>query len=281
MSPGAVDLDWTVRVDARSPTEEQAKPPIFIVGCHRSGTSLLRMLLDSHPDISAGAEEASLSWLAHLDTDRWRTTLSNYGFSEDEWLAAVRSLFEPLHVRYAESQGKNRWAIKCPQNALLLEYIDKLYPTCQVVHIVRHPRDVVASNRRMYGKRRGAHYGGRWVHAVRSAEAVGAALGQDRYRSLRYEDLVSNPELILRSLLKWLGEPWSDDVLRFGDRTHSYRPRSTKKADPKFVIHTNSIGKGRLLGSVQSLLYVRVKANDLASTFGYRVLESQTRSRRH
>src|ERR1700722_10204495 len=169
----------------------EVRRPIFIVGCHRSGTTMLRELLDSHPRISSGREDISLFWLSKLDTDLWRITLRGFGYTEEDWFESVRRMVGDLHSRYAESQGKTRCAIKAPENALILDYINRVYPDCQVIHIVRHPRDVIASNRRKYGPKHGAFYGGKWVQHVRSAESDGPALGKERFRTIRYEDLVS------------------------------------------------------------------------------------------
>ncbi len=243
--------------------------PIFVVGCHRSGTTLLQMLLDSHPRISAGAEDPFLYCLSGLENDDWRKMLGRYGFSEDEWLERVRGLVEELHSRYAESLGKTRWAEKFPSNAKIIGFLDKLYPDCQVVHIVRNPRDVIASNRVMYGKAKGSFYGGRWVEHVRSAEVDGARLGSDRFRTIRYEDLVADPETVMKELIDWLGEPWSDDVLRFGERTHFYPPKLKTPEQKKKVVHTRSIGRGRSIDSLRPLLYVHLRARDLVRRFGY------------
>jgi hypothetical protein len=243
--------------------------PIFLVGCHRSGTSLLRILLDSHPRISAGPEDPLLFYLSLLDNDFWRSTLRGNGYTEEEWLTRLRGFFEDFQSRYAQSQGKTRWADKNPEHSLIIGFLDKLYPNCQVVHIVRNPRDVIASNRVKYGKKRGAFYGGRWVEHVRSAESDGAKLGSDRFRTIRYEDLVADPEKVLRDLVAWLGEPWSDEVLRFGERTHNYPPRIRKKEKQGGLVHDRSINRGKSMKLLVPLLYVRLRGGDLVRKFGY------------
>jgi hypothetical protein len=245
------------------------KDPIFIVGCHRSGTSLFRMLIDSHPNISSGPEEQSIFYLSHLRNEGWKKTLDQYGMSQEEWLNMVRSIVEELQGRYAASQGKTRWAEKCPENSLIVDYLDELYPTCQVIHIVRHPKDVIASNRVKYGPKPGAYYGKRWINHVGRAETLGARLGPERFTTIKYEDLVSDPEAVLKRIFEWLGEPWSDQVLRFGERTHYYPVRMKVDGEKKFKLHTDSLGHGKSRGTFLPLLFIRLRANDLAKRFGY------------
>lgn len=251
--------------------------PIFIVGCHRSGTSVLRRSLDSHPRISSGLEETSLWRLAKDDDDLGRERRAGYGVSEDEWFGMVRSMAETFYLRYAASAGKTRWALKLPENALVIDFLDKLYPDCQVINIVRNPRDVIASNRKKYGPRSDWFYGARWVHYVRTAEKTGPRLGVDRFRTIRYEDLVSDPALVLKDLVEWLGEPWSEEVLKVGGRTHKF-PATLKQQEElkegevrKADIHTNSVGNGQGDRSFLAVAYVRLKGNDLVKKYGYNI----------
>jgi Sulfotransferase family len=248
--------------------------PIFLVGCHRSGTSMLRMLFDTHPRISAGREDISIYWFSQMNNDDWRTILQSFGLDEGEWLDMMRNAIETLHGRYAASQGKTRWAAKCPENSLVVDYLDKLYPTCQIIHIVRNPRDVIASNAKMYGKSFGFRYGRRWVNHVSKAEAIGTGLGPKRFKTIRYEDLVSNTEDVLKETFEWVGEAWHPDVMRFGERTHGFPARLKTDEDRKFVVHTNSVGRGSNafhLDSVAPMLYVRAHGSGLARRFGYKL----------
>lgn len=246
--------------------------PIFIAGCYRSGTSMLRQILDAHPRISSGAEDPSLYSIAQTDTEMLARTLSHCGYPAEQWYSNVRHLVEDVHRRYAESQGKTRWALKAPENSYIIPYLDKLYPDCQVVHIVRHPRDVIASNRKKFGTNNTAFYGGRWVAMVRAAEKGGAGLGAGRFRTIKYEDLVRDPETQLAGLLEWLGEPWDERVLRPDERTHRFpaRVKANGKVRP---ITADSIGKGSgyVKDDVRSLLYVRLKGGDLLQRFGYQI----------
>jgi Sulfotransferase family len=243
--------------------------PIFIVGCPRSGTSILRMTLDSHPRISAGPEEASLYWLSQTDGEVDVTRREGYGVSEEKWREMVREIVGSVQSRYAASQGKTRWALKHPELANRLPWVDRVYPNSQVIHIVRSPRDVIASCQKKFGLNASAEYGRRWVRYVRHAEDDGKKLGPDRFLTIRYEDFAAKPEIILREVVEWLGEPWSDEVLQPYSRSHRFPVMPTESKVP-VAIHTGSIGKGRgQLLSLPSLMFVRMNGKDLVDRFGY------------
>jgi Sulfotransferase family len=244
--------------------------PIFIVGCPRSGTTILRLALDSHPRISAGPEEATLYWLQRNDNDVAGTRRAGYGVSEEQWCEMVRGIVESVQRPYAESQRKTRWALKHPELALVIPWVDKVYPDSQIIHIVRHPRDVIASNQRKFGPRKGVEYGDRWVRYVRSAETEGARLGSDRFRTIRYEDLASEPERVLRDTVEWLGEPWSEDVLWPHGRTHEF-PVVRREKSHRVSINANSIGRGRYGAPRLALTYVWLEGSDLTEKMGYKV----------
>ncbi len=132
------------------PDDTASPRPIFIVGCPRSGTTLLRRIVDSHPSISCGPETRILWGFRTMEENNW-DSLVGFGLSRHQWHANVRDFFETLHRNYAEQQHKPRWADKSPDYALMLDYIDELYPECQIIHIVRNPRDVIDAWRRFYG----------------------------------------------------------------------------------------------------------------------------------
>ena len=146
---------------------------------------------------------------------------------------------------------------------------DEVYPNSQVIHIVRSPRDVIASCQKKFGRDASVEYGRRWVRYVRNAEDAGKNLGSDRFLTIRYEDFAAKPEIVMREVVEWLGEPWSDEVLRPYSRTHRYPVVATESKVP-VAIHTGSVGKGRgELLSLRSLLFVRMNGNDLIERFGY------------
>ncbi len=247
--------------------------PIFVVGCPRSGTTLLRLILDSHPSISAGPESRFLWGIRAIEERNW-STLTGFGLSLEEWHANVRSLFEAFHLRYAEHTGKTRWADKSPDYALMLDYIDALYPDSQIVHIVRDPHDVIDAWRRFYGVKSMHRAARSWVRYVRSAHEFADRKGGDRVLELRYEDLVRDPEPTLRPLFSWLGEPWSDDVLDYADRPHAFGAQPLRLEDERWAqrnakVRTTSIGVGHGASTALPFVVVRRTGGELLKVFGY------------
>jgi len=249
------------------------RPPIFVVGCPRSGTTLLRLILDSHPSISAGPESRFLWGIRAIEERNW-ATLAGFGLERAEWHAQVRSLFEAFHLRYAQHQGKVRWADKSPDYALMLDYLDVLYPAAQVVHIVRDPRDVIDAWRRFYGRRSMYRAARAWVRYVGAAHRFAQQRGETKVWELRYEDLVGRPEPTLRALFGWLGEPWDPGVLDFADRPHSFGAAPLREEDERWArrngrMRTSSIGVGHGMSTALPFVVVRLRGRELLEEFDY------------
>lgn len=189
--------------------------PIFIIGPMGSGTTLLRLMLDSHPHIAIPPETGFMrAYKAHrfvpfkITGRGWARRL---GWSDDELDGLLRDLYDTLFMRYAEQHGKRRWGEKTPLHTWHIDAMARLFPDARFVGIVRHPGGVVSSNMR------------RWKHpqvkAMRHYDRYARELARQaarrpkRFAVLRYEDLVLQPEPVMRELLEWLGEPWADEVL--------------------------------------------------------------------
>lgn len=199
------------------PSDE--RPPIFVVGCQRSGTTMLRLILDSHPNISCGPETRFLETLAAVTTQDWGR-LRRYGLTEEEWYGRVADFFGGILGDYARARGKVRWADKTPRYALQLDFIDKVFPTCQIVHVIRDGREVVLSHRKRWGLRSAGKAIIKWPRYIAAARGLGRRLPPGRYHEVRYEDLVTRTEPALRELMTFLGEPWSEALLHYDRFEH-------------------------------------------------------------
>ncbi len=191
--------------------------PIFLVGTMRSGTTLLRLILDSHERLAIANESGFLRAVAATkvipdqhDGDGW---YRRFGVSDEHMHERLRAFYDDIFSSWAQSQGKVRWGDKTPFHIDQLPLLNEIFPDAAVVGIVRHPGAVVASQ-----IRRGRDF----ASAVRSwrrsnLRLVRAATRpplRDRVTVLRYEDLVGDPEKTLRQLLDFLQEDWSPNLLR-------------------------------------------------------------------
>jgi hypothetical protein len=212
--------------------------PIFIVGSMRSGSTLLRLVLDSHPHIAIPSETGFMGGLrAVKDVPQWKFGARWYerlGWSEDEVDALLRGLYDTLFARYAQAQGKPRWGEKTPFHSNHVAEMARVFPDAVFVGIVRHPGAVAWSLRRFhYRFDEGVDY---WASTNAAMVSAGSMLSS-RFVLLRYEDLVTNPEPLLRPLLDAVGEPWSARVLHHDEvQREQGAPRavegSTVSSDP-------------------------------------------------
>jgi Sulfotransferase family len=269
--------------------------PAFIVGCPRSGTTLVQEMLDAHPNISCGPETLFLRQIARLESQN--LDLTDFLITDEEWHAHVRELFLWLHETRAKQLCKTRWVDKSPGYAVITGYLDAMFPNCQIVHVVRNPRDVVDSWRRRWGVRSGFRSTRLWPLHVKNARKFGAA-HPDRYFEIRYEELVRSPDPVMRALIEWLEEPWDDRVLQFtpappkGRRPAGTRPRTNERnqssgasagaptigdassplpVEPSLdsKVFTSSIGAGRQLSNLPFNLLLQLTCRPLIRELGY------------
>ena len=221
-------------------------PAPFIVGVGRSGTTLLRLMLDSHPDLAIPGETHFLIRLLDLDegslaceqflrtvieTPAWR----NLAVTETAFAAALAEVV-PFSLRggirafyrlYARRFGKDRWGDKTPPYRSCMNGIQRLLPEAHFLHVIRDGRDVALSYRGLwFGPGDDVEAQARfWVDQLRSARTQSTKLR--RYAEVRYEALVTAPESTLRKICDYL-------ELRFHPQMLDYhRFASTRLAELK------------------------------------------------
>lgn len=201
------------------------RDPVFVVGCQRSGTTWVQLLLARHPLVSTVNEThminrflgpAVRAWdeLADDPRDVGLPTLC----SGSEFLETVRDLGRGILERIAEP-GAPVVVEKTPDHALWGDELLKLFPDARILHVVRDPRDVCSSllaAARGWGSHwaprttyEAAHRWNRYVDAARGIRARGGDLRLE----VRYEDLQADPRSELRRMTGWLGLEHEDDFL--------------------------------------------------------------------
>lgn len=206
--------------------ERRTSPaPIFVIGSPRSGTTLLRLVLDSHPRISCGEETHFLRDLQSVVGRHW-DLVATYGLERDWWLGRLRDLYEDFQGEVLARSGKARWAEKDPTYTLLLDFIEDLFPDALYVHLLRDGHDVVASFRDRWGYRSAARAARtEWARYVEAARSFAARVGPGRFLEVRYERLVAHPEPEARRLFAFVGEDFVPEVLAFDPAEHTATSR--------------------------------------------------------
>jgi len=231
--------------------------PIFIVSSPRSGSTLLRLILDAHPRLAVPPP----AWLFHyiypylysygnLNVEENLRTLIEDALKTptiEEWPIDVninevhsemkesnyRELFSALHRIYARMGGKERWGEKSPRDAFYMSEIKFYYPDAQFIHILRDGRDVAIDlsesilwPNTLYASAM------MWKDFVTSIEDSAREMGPDVYHIVRYNELCSHPEKTLRQICSFLGEEFRDDMLNH-NQTNSTKVWAQAKVHAK------------------------------------------------
>jgi hypothetical protein len=235
---------------AEVPAGEGA-PPIFVIGSPRSGTTLLRLILDSHPRISCGEETHFLRDLEAIVGRNW-PLVATYGLDREWWLEHIRALYADFQTEVLARSGKARWAEKDPTYTLHLPFIEELFPHAVYVHLLRDGHDVVASFRDRWGYKSAARAARtEWARYVQAARALQARLPEQRFLELRYEQLVAEPEVQGQRLFTFLGEDWDPAVLDFDpaqhratDRYQRFTAQRREAGGENATIYQSRVGAG-------------------------------------
>jgi hypothetical protein len=229
--------------------------PIIVGGCYRSGTSLVRRVLDSHPRIHCGPEvkffrdfhSDYLDVTDPIEHLRFLTTARSL-VPEEDLLEIFGAAFVTMHERAACEAGKPRWADKVPENVVFLEEWQRLLGDRWVfLHVVRNPLDTLASIEESgFPRSIPTDLDGRIGLYLEYAEAGLRFADQspDRYVRVLYEDLVQSPEAAVRRLMGSLGESFDPRQLAINASPHQSGLEDPKAARASKV-HRDGIGRWR------------------------------------
>jgi hypothetical protein len=213
-------------------------PAPFVVGVNRSGTTLLRMMLDAHPELTIPPETHFVPELidaaeqGHATPERLLATITSqrewgdFGLTEEELLErfgrhekltagdALRDFYEA----YAERQGKPRWGEKTPIYVKSMRKISVALPEARFCHVIRDGRDVALSIRDRATKEHPIdRIAERWVRRITRAREQAKRL--DHYLEVRYESLILDTEPTLREVCDFFALPWDTAVLDYHQRS--------------------------------------------------------------
>jgi hypothetical protein len=212
----------------------------FIVGCGRSGTTLVRAILNAHPEMAVPGESYFVVWLGRqrrryevaggfdqgsfLDDLSGQAWFRRWGLPDDVVRVALADAapagfpdaVRALYRAYARQHGKQRYGDKTPIYVLHLPLIASLLPEAAFVHVLRDGRNVALSLLDAgWGPQRWEHAALHWRLQVERGRAAGQVLGANRYYELRYEDLLDDAEGEARTLCRFLDLQFDASMLRY------------------------------------------------------------------
>ena len=233
----------------RAGTRTDVPQPIFILGFNRSGTTLLEQTLTASPRIAAGDELPLINSIADLMP---RMLSSPLGYPEalaELWMGDQREGLDNLRDYYLQkvrqlgvmTPGAARFTDKMPLNEMHLGLIALLFPEAPLIHLIRHPLDVMVStmaNHFTHGYFCAIALETAARHYVLVAELVQHYRAEMalRYLPVRYEDIVDDQAATVRAVFEFIGEPFDGSVLQFEKnkryaRTASYAQVTEKLHD--------------------------------------------------
>jgi Sulfotransferase family len=210
--------------------EEPCRSPVFVLSASRSGSTLMRFILDSHPDLACPPETGVTaactglmrSWdiLEKASTSDRADTEAARQAGSPRALAAVRATVDGIYGRYLWRRGKRRWCDKSLDSHQGAELAVRLYPEAKFICLYRHCMDVIASGvgacpwglhrfgfdgfATQYPGNSVAAIGSYWLAAVQSIMAF-EERHPDACHRVRYEDLVTAPEETAAAIFSFLG----------------------------------------------------------------------------
>ena len=221
--------DWLPR-----PSDEQP-PPFFIVGAERSGTTLLRLILSSHPELACHEEfEYVVDWLdpetGSISLSKFRDHLTAHRCFSELFRQRGSMLKEPqVVIDHAALVRAFLEQFRREQNRPIVgatvhrhfDHLLRIWPNARFVHLVRDPRDVARSNIKMGWAGTSYHGVEEWLKAEHLWENVVATIDSDRWVEIQYEQLIEAPQEELTRICRLLGTDYSEAMLDY-HKTSTY-----------------------------------------------------------
>jgi len=245
----------------------QTDNPVFIVGAPRSGTTLLRSIIDAHPNICCPTWETGvfICFDALLkNTNQERGEEFNFcSLDRQNVIGWIRGSIEELMNQFLRRAQKQRWGEKTPAHVFHIDLIHEVFPRAQFVHIIRNGWDVVRSLQSMpFGTQSIRWSTSRWLDSVNAGRSAGLKMGSALYHEVRYEDLTAESEQTIVEICKFLGETAHPNMLAF----HQAENNSWGLQQP--ALQSRPLSKHRKLG-IHERAFFGWKASNLLRELQY------------
>ena len=274
--------------------------PIFIVGANRSGTTLLRLILNAHSRIAIPEElNYFYSEMAGWPVEKWQSKTIGTGFIDylldkscgplQELGLDVNRLRQELHAEaplslrtpyvaileaWASLQGKSRWGEKTPANLFYADVLIEMFPDALFLHLVRDPRDGVASMQQVNFFSDDAVFNAlaRRKAMTKGLDILEKNVPPEQRLTLRYEDLVTDPEPTIRAVCAFIGEDYEPGMHQFHETSHHHmKERAATEFNVKATqpITNDTVESWRERLTAEQAAVVEYICADQIKQFGY------------
>jgi tetratricopeptide (TPR) repeat protein len=224
----------------RAGVRDDVPQPIFVLGFPRSGTTLVEQTLSAHPSISAGDELPLINDITNIMPRMLNSPLTYPEALAELWMGDQRDGLDNLRDYYLQKAaqmampepGAVWFTDKMPLNEVHLGLIALLFPASPLIHVIRHPLDVMVSalsNHFTHGYYCATSLESAATHYVRVMDLVTHYRAEMtlRYLPIRYDAMVTNQAETVRAILDFTGVPFDERCLSFHEnrryaRTASY-----------------------------------------------------------
>ncbi len=266
----------------------------FVVGNDRSGTTMLRLILDRGPDLAIPPESMFLTDFAGVFDHGGPEPGTEQALMEQVWehpkvrlwelqgpppavppgLApadAYRFVVEAPYAAYAAAQGKPYWADKTPHYVHHVDHLLRVWPDARFIVLVRDGRDVAVSLRRMpFGPNNAWAAAQWWARGIRAGLRA-AERHPDAVRLVRYEDVAALPDDLVPEICAFLGVTYRPDMLDLEkvDRNKIVADQASWFPDIFAGITTGAVGRWRRDMSTRDQRIFSALAGDELRALGY------------
>lgn len=271
--------------------------PVLIVGSPRSGTTLLQLMVNAHPNIAIYGEVHYFDQIVPLkklvfplqtftDIDNFFLLVNN--IYNIQYLPNAKEFFEQVKEKlkdekkptyekfylyllreYAQQERANIYGDKTPTYIRYLQDIINLFPNAKIIHIIRDPRAVVASLLKTpFASNCVVTNALKWRIDIQSS--FGTVRDSNSYLELRYEDLILKPEIRLKKICHFIGEIYDSNMLNFYKNSKEYIKDEPWKDNVHYPVSNTSINKWEKdLSQTQIFIIEKIIGSNLLSKFGY------------
>lgn len=280
--------------------------PTFLFGMERSGTTLLSMMVGAHPQIAVPLATTGMwvDFAARLDEFNglarpedvvrlvdeirthkrialWDADLDRTALLRDLPVGDYGAIVTRFHAEYARAKAKPYWANIDIATFENMDLVNGWYADARFLHIVRDGRDVALSHQTMpYGAGNIAECARAWAYRTTTNIKMGRILGQGRYMTIRFEDLVLDTRTSLQRICDFLAVPFDEAMLRYADMVEEKIPEDRRWLWPSISRPPEGSKVGqwrRRMTRSQRIVFESVASKPLRA-LGYETYESIPKS---